>query len=166
MITAMEESEQHVPTFVVGIAHWFIRDKSIANILKENGYTLERLDGAYEADRIPQPICSSSGGSSDTMNDSTNSTDSTTEEVVPGGGSTADPTAVSDVVVDGNATTDGNTTLEVPGPDDGPAGVAASNNDSGSSTAAQGGTNYRIYSTGIMLVTSLVVAVTPFLVVF
>jgi hypothetical protein len=61
IVAAMEFSE-HVPMFAVGVAHWFVGENSLANLLQQKGYSLERVDTLYDPDLFPDPVCS--GGTS------------------------------------------------------------------------------------------------------
>ena len=56
MVLAMEASE-HIPMFAVGAAHWFIGENSLANLLQQSGYSLEKVLEPYEASLFPDAEC-------------------------------------------------------------------------------------------------------------
>eukprot|EP00529_Nitzschia_sp_RCC80_P022644 CAMPEP_0113443446 /NCGR_PEP_ID=MMETSP0014_2-20120614/2143_1 /TAXON_ID=2857 /ORGANISM="Nitzschia sp." /LENGTH=494 /DNA_ID=CAMNT_0000334403 /DNA_START=1 /DNA_END=1481 /DNA_ORIENTATION=+ /assembly_acc=CAM_ASM_000159 len=56
MVLAMGASE-HIPMFAVGAAHWFIGENSLANILQQYGYSLERVLEPYEESLFPDAQC-------------------------------------------------------------------------------------------------------------
>lgn len=52
----------HRPVFVLGVAHWIHGgDQSLMTLLGQEGYTLQRVEGAYDTDLlkdIPADRCS------------------------------------------------------------------------------------------------------------
>ena len=54
MVDIMNDNEGNAPpVFAIGLAHWLYGETSFENLLREQGYTVERVDGAYDADLLP-----------------------------------------------------------------------------------------------------------------
>lgn len=58
------DNDDSLEMFAVGLAHWTIGPKSLEILLAEEGYTLERVEGAYDPELLPNAVSCPSGVSS------------------------------------------------------------------------------------------------------